>query len=252
MATDCRRAAGCDLLAAHAAPPGRSHPRARRASNGLWRFRLDPGRRRPGRGLVARPARRRAGRCRCRPATTTSSPTPRSATTSATSGTRRTVRVPARLGGAAGRPALRRGHPPRRRLGGRRRGRRHEGGYTPFEADVTAHVRAGRARSRITVVVDNRLTWHVDPAGHRRGADGRDADVLPRLLQLRRAAPVGLALQHARRRTSRDVTVVTGLDGTTGTVDYRVEVDGAGEVRGRAARRRGRRGRPRRRARPGR
>jgi beta-glucuronidase len=41
---------------------------------------------------------------------------------------------------------------------------RHEGGYTPFEADVTAHVRAGE-EVRITVAVDNRLTWTSLPPG---------------------------------------------------------------------------------------
>ena len=79
---------------------------------------------------------------------------------------------------------------------------RHEGGYTPFEADVTAHVRPGD-EVRITVVVDNRLTWQSIPPGV---VDRRQADVLPRLLQLRRAAPVGVAVLHPdgpRRRHHR-------------------------------------------------
>src|SRR3954465_1401255 len=41
---------------------------------------------------------------------------------------------------------------------------RHEGGYTPFEADVTDHVVPGE-EVRITVVVDNRLTWRSIPPG---------------------------------------------------------------------------------------
>src|SRR5690242_6336963 len=41
---------------------------------------------------------------------------------------------------------------------------RHEGGYTPFEADVTDLVRPG-GELRITVVVDNRLTWESVPPG---------------------------------------------------------------------------------------
>ena len=40
----------------------------------------------------------------------------------------------------------------------------HEGGYTPFEADVTELVRAG-AEALITVVVDNVLTWETIPPG---------------------------------------------------------------------------------------
>jgi beta-glucuronidase len=41
---------------------------------------------------------------------------------------------------------------------------RHEGGYTPFEADVTELVRAG-AEVLITAAVDNRLTWETIPPG---------------------------------------------------------------------------------------
>ena len=41
----------------------------------------------------------------------------------------------------------------------------HEGGYTPFEADVTAHVRAGE-EARVTVVVNNELSWTSIPPGY--------------------------------------------------------------------------------------
>jgi beta-glucuronidase len=41
----------------------------------------------------------------------------------------------------------------------------HEGGYTPFEADVTAHVRAGEA-VQVTVVVNNELSWTSIPPGY--------------------------------------------------------------------------------------
>lgn len=40
----------------------------------------------------------------------------------------------------------------------------HEGGYTPFEADVTDQVRPGQP-TRITVVVNNELTWESIPPG---------------------------------------------------------------------------------------
>ena len=40
----------------------------------------------------------------------------------------------------------------------------HEGGYTPFEADVTDLVRPG-AEHRITVVVNNVLSWQSIPPG---------------------------------------------------------------------------------------
>ena len=40
----------------------------------------------------------------------------------------------------------------------------HEGGYTPFEADVTDHVAPGAA-ARVTIAVDNRLTSATIPPG---------------------------------------------------------------------------------------
>ena len=40
----------------------------------------------------------------------------------------------------------------------------HEGGYTPFEADVTEHVRAGE-EARVTVVVNTELRWDSIPPG---------------------------------------------------------------------------------------
>ena len=49
----------------------------------------------------------------------------------------------------------------------------HEGGYTPFEADVTDAIELG-AENRITVVVDNRLTWNrYRPAGSTRHPTAR-------------------------------------------------------------------------------
>jgi beta-glucuronidase len=40
----------------------------------------------------------------------------------------------------------------------------HEGGYTPFEADITDHVSAGE-QIRITAVVNNTLHWQSIPPG---------------------------------------------------------------------------------------
>jgi beta-glucuronidase len=79
----------------------------------------------------------------------------------------------------------------------------------------------------VTVVVDNRLTWTSIPPGI--VEDGRQTYFhdffnyagLHRSVWLYSTPPVHV----------RDVTVATGLGGGTGTVDYRVEVAGAGEVR---------------------
>jgi beta-glucuronidase len=98
----------------------------------------------------------------------------------------------------------------------------HEGGYTPFEADVTDIVEPG-AESRVTVVVNNVLTWQSIPPGY---VDLTSDGPRQRLLfdfynyaGLHR--PVWL--YTTPRAHVRDLTVVTGLDGSTGTVRYSVE-----------------------------
>ncbi len=103
---------------------------------------------------------------------------------------------------------------------------RHEGGYTPFEADVTAHVRPGE-EFRLTAVVDNRLTWESvppgivedTPAGLRQTYfhDFFNYAGLHRSVWLYSTPPARID----------DLTVVTGLSSGTGTVDYRVEAAGA-------------------------
>ena len=72
----------------------------------------------------------------------------------------------------------------------------HEGGYTPFEADITEHVAAGRGGA------DHRLRQQhpqlpVHPARRHRGHPRREAAaLLARLLQLRGHPPHGLAVRH--------------------------------------------------------
>jgi beta-glucuronidase len=102
----------------------------------------------------------------------------------------------------------------------------HEGGYTPFEADLTALAVPGEAL-RITVVVNNELTWTSIPPGviHDRPGGGRKQFVfqdffnyagLIRSVWLCETSPTHLA----------DVTVVTDLDGSTGMVRWSTVVAG--------------------------
>jgi beta-glucuronidase len=103
---------------------------------------------------------------------------------------------------------------------------RHEGGYTPFEADITAVAPAG-APVRITVCVDNTLSFQSIPPGvveqTPAGPRQRYWHDFYNYAGLHRT--VWLACTPAAR--VEDVTVVTGLDGTTGTVEYRVDAVGA-------------------------
>jgi beta-glucuronidase len=103
----------------------------------------------------------------------------------------------------------------------------HEGGYTPFEADVTEQVRAGE-ETRVTVVVNTELRWDSIPPGFvEELEDGR-------LLQqhfhdffnytgLHRS----VWLYATPRTHVSDVTVTTTeTDGDAATVAYRVAVTG--------------------------
>jgi beta-glucuronidase len=102
----------------------------------------------------------------------------------------------------------------------------HEGGFMPFEADVTDVVKPG-TEHRITVVVNNVLTWQSIPPGY---VDQTPDGPRQRLLfdffnyaGLHRS----VWLYTTPRAHVRDVTVVTGLSGSTGTVRYDVQTESA-------------------------
>ena len=103
---------------------------------------------------------------------------------------------------------------------------RHEGGYTPFEADVTAHVVPGE-EVRVTVVVDNRLTWASVPPGEL--TDGPNGEKQSYFHDFFNYAGLHRSVWLYSTPTAHvdDVTVVTGLAGASGTVDYRVGTAGA-------------------------
>ena len=97
----------------------------------------------------------------------------------------RTVFRAPRLEGQSGRPPVRRGNTPRRVWVGDEHVVSHEGGYTPFEADITDIIEPG-TEVRITVAVNNELTWQSIPPGVvEEMPDGqRRQTAIPRLLQL--------------------------------------------------------------------
>ncbi|HSA52270.1 MAG TPA: beta-glucuronidase, partial [Yinghuangia sp.] len=105
----------------------------------------------------------------------------------------------------------------------------HEGGYTPFEADVTDHVRPGGA-ARITVVVNNELTWASVPPGHiTETPAGRTQNYFHDFFNyagLHRS--VWLHTMPTTHITG--ISVDTGLDGDTGTVRYAIDQAGTASV----------------------
>jgi beta-glucuronidase len=102
----------------------------------------------------------------------------------------------------------------------------HDGGFTPFEADVTDLVEPG-AEHRVTVEVDNELSWHTIPPGYvDQTPDGPRQHLLFDFFNyagLHRTVWL-YATPHAH---VADISVVTGLDNGTGTVSYEVEAEGA-------------------------
>jgi beta-glucuronidase len=108
----------------------------------------------------------------------------------------------------------------------------HEGGYTPFEAEVTEHVQAGE-QARITIVVNNTLSFQTIPPGVIEDTShGRRLRYFHDFFNYAGIhRPVWLyATPHVHLT---DITVVTGLDGANGSIEYRAEAqdaDGA-EVR---------------------
>jgi beta-glucuronidase len=102
----------------------------------------------------------------------------------------------------------------------------HEGGYTPFEADVTGVVEPGGV-ARISAVVSNVLTWQSIPPGYVEDTpDGPRQRYFHDFFNYAGIHRTVLMYTTPAAHV-HDVTVVTGLDGATGSVRYDVETTGA-------------------------
>ena len=102
----------------------------------------------------------------------------------------------------------------------------HEGGYTPFEADVTDVVRPGAAH-RVTVVVNNVLSWQSIPPGYVEDTPGGPRQRYFHDFFNYAGLHRSVWLYTTPQPHVTDITVVTDLAGTSGTVRYQVETDGA-------------------------
>lgn len=103
----------------------------------------------------------------------------------------------------------------------------HEGGYLPFEVDITDHVEAGRA-FRLTVCVNNTLSFQTIPPGViEDGPSGKKQIYWHDFFNY---AGLHRSIWLASRPATYvdDLTVVTGFEGTTGSVRYDVAPDTTG------------------------
>lgn len=107
---------------------------------------------------------------------------------------------------------------------------RHEGGYLPFEADITDNI-AGKETFRLTVAVDNRLAWSSIPPGYVT-TDSTGKRVQTYFHDFYNYAGIHRSVKlYTRPETYvKDITVVTEIEGTTGIVKYEVVTGGSGEV----------------------
>ncbi|ASN20036.1 beta-glucuronidase [Arthrobacter sp. YN] len=107
----------------------------------------------------------------------------------------------------------------------------HVGGYTPFEADITEHVTPG-ADFRLTVGVNNELTRATIPPGTISvSQDGRRQQTYLHDFYNYAGLARSVWLYSKPERHITDVTIVTGIIGRTGVVDYSVEASQETKVR---------------------
>lgn len=110
----------------------------------------------------------------------------------------------------------------------------HVGGYTPFEADITEHVSPG-GEFRLTVGVNNELTSQTIPPGSITVTkDGRRQQTYLHDFYNYAGLARSVWLYSKPERHIEDVTIVTGIIGETGVVDYSVAASNETRVRVRA------------------
>ena len=111
---------------------------------------------------------------------------------------------------------------------------RHVGGYTPFEADITEHVSPG-GEFRLTVGVSNELTSQTIPPGKISVTqDGRRQQTYLHDFYNYAGLARSVWLYSKPERHISDITIVTGIIGQTGVVDYSVAASHEMGVRVRA------------------
>ncbi|KIN03272.1 glycoside hydrolase family 2 protein [Oidiodendron maius Zn] len=99
----------------------------------------------------------------------------------------------------------------------------HIGGYTPFEAEITNLVAPGQP-FRLTVLVNNELTWHTIPPGRVEvGQNGERKQYYQHDFFNYSGLARSVWLYSVPTVAVDDITVKTDVDGTTGFVDFEIK-----------------------------
>ena len=108
---------------------------------------------------------------------------------------------------------------------------RHVGGYMPFSADITDHVKAGEAFN-LTIAVNNVLTNETIPPGRVvTGDNGVKTQTYLHDFYNYAGLARSIWLYSVPAVNVQDVTVTTGFDGSTGKVGYQVVTSTSADVR---------------------
>jgi beta-glucuronidase len=105
----------------------------------------------------------------------------------------------------------------------------HEGGYTPFEADVTAYVSPGE-QIQITVVVNNTLNWQSIPPGVIEDTPAGKRQRYWHDFFNYAGIHRNVWLYATNLAHFTDVTITTDLDGNDGLINYATEAENADVV----------------------
>jgi beta-glucuronidase len=108
---------------------------------------------------------------------------------------------------------------------------RHVGGYMPFSADITDHVKAGE-EFNLTIAVNNVLTNETIPPGRVvTGDNGVKTQTYLHDFYNYAGLARSIWLYSVPAVNVQDVTVTTGFDGSTGKVGYQVVTSTSADVR---------------------
>ncbi|KAB8215951.1 glycoside hydrolase superfamily [Aspergillus novoparasiticus] len=99
----------------------------------------------------------------------------------------------------------------------------HVGGYTPFEADITDLVAAGE-QFRLTIAVDNELTYQTIPPGKVEvlEATGKKVQTYQHDFYNYAGLARSVWLYSVPQQHIQDITIRTDVQGATGLIDYNI------------------------------